>query len=80
MKEEYTKLNVKNLGQVFTPPRDTVFKIISLIKNSGRILEPSCGNGAFSDNLKNRVAIELDAKVAPDYTKVIYLKNIKAEN
>lgn len=39
-------LDVKNLGQVFTP-ENLVQYMVSLIANKGAILEPSCGDGAF---------------------------------
>ena len=56
-------LNIANLGQVFTP-QSIVTQMLSLVKNNGRFLEPSCGNGAFFENLpKNKVGIELDSKV-----------------
>lgn len=57
-------LNVENLGQVFTPPH-IVSDMLSLVRNNGRFLEPSCGNGAFLQNLpSNKVGIELDSSVA----------------
>ncbi|KER11085.1 MAG: DNA methyltransferase [[Candidatus Thermochlorobacteriaceae] bacterium GBChlB] len=56
--------DVKNLGQVFTPRR-VVEKMLTLRKNRGRVLEPSCGDGAFSNCLPDCVAIELDATKAP---------------
>ena len=39
---------VKNLGQVYTPI-DIVEKMVSMVKNSGTILEPSSSEGVFSD-------------------------------
>ncbi len=59
-------LNVKNLGQVFTP-QFIVSEMLGLVRNHGRVLEPSCGNGAFSKNLPGCVAIELDEKIAPKH-------------
>ena len=57
-------LNVENLGQVFTPPH-IVSDMLSLVRNNGRFLEPSCGNGAFLQNLpSDKVGIELDSSVA----------------
>lgn len=57
-------LNVENLGQVFTPPH-IVSDMLALVRNNGRFLEPSCGNGAFLQNLpSNKVGIELDSSVA----------------
>lgn len=60
------KLNVQALGQVFTPPA-VVALMLGLRKRGGRVLEPSCGDGAFAQHLPGCVAIELDPKVAPDY-------------
>ncbi|MCS6989709.1 MAG: class I SAM-dependent methyltransferase [Chloroherpetonaceae bacterium] len=57
-------MNVKTLGQVFTP-KFIVREMLALRRNAGRILEPSCGNGAFSNELPECVAIELDASQAP---------------
>lgn len=49
---------VKNLGQVYTP--DIIVKfMISLIKNKGNILEPSSGQGAFSDYLSKNTDLDL---------------------
>lgn len=60
------ELNVETLGQVFTPD-EIVDYMISLRKNQGNILEPSCGDGAFSNKLENCTAIEFDERVCPDY-------------
>ena len=53
-------------GQFFTPKK-LVKECISLIKNKGRLLEPSCGAGAFKE-LKNNesVFIEKDKTVVHD--------------
>ena len=59
-------MNIKELGQVFTPPH-IVSKMLQLRKNKGTVLEPSCGDGAFSNKIPNCTAIELDAKHAPSY-------------
>lgn len=57
-------LNVKSLGQVFTPPH-IVSDMLALVQNNGRFLEPSCGNGAFYENLpSDKVGIELDSSIA----------------
>ncbi len=64
-------LNVVNLGQVFTPPH-IVSDMLALIQSTKklsnpRFLEPSCGNGAFFQNLpKNKVGVELDSSVICD--------------
>lgn len=55
---------IKNLGQVFTP-QFIVGDMLQLIKNNGSVLEPACGDGAFSKNLSNCTCIELDSKVCP---------------
>ena len=39
--------------------------MIDLIENSGTILEPSCGTGAFSNKLTNCIALEIDKTIAP---------------
>lgn len=59
-------MNVQFLGQVFTP-KFVVDKILSLRKNNGNCMEPSCGDGAISSNIKDIVAIEYDINVCPDY-------------
>lgn len=57
-------LNVESLGQVFTP-QHIVSDMLALVQNNGRFLEPSCGNGAFYENLpSNKVGIELDSSIA----------------
>src|SRR5574344_526621 len=53
--------NVKQLGQVFTP-QNIVSQMLLLCRNNGRVLEPSCGDGAFSDNIPSCVSIEIDSK------------------
>lgn len=47
------------LGQYFTP-EEIVNKMISLMRNKGRTLEPSVGDGAFFYKLENCVGIEID--------------------
>ena len=51
-------------GQVFTPPA-IVDAMLALRRNRGRVLEPACGDGAFSRRLPGCVAIELDAAHCP---------------
>lgn len=63
---ENINFNVSTLGQVFTP-QDIVKRMLGLIKNKGRVLEPSCGDGAFSMHLSNCVAIEIDKSKSPQY-------------
>ena len=55
--------NVKFKGQIFTLDF-IVDKMVSLLKNNGRILEPSAGHGAFLTKIKNYVAIEKDKTIA----------------
>ena len=57
-------LDVAVLGQVFTPP-DIVERMLQLVRNRGRVLDPSCGDGAFSQRLAGAVAIELDPRFCP---------------
>lgn len=59
-------LDIRILGQVFTP-QHIVSDMLSLVKNNGRFLEPSCGDGAFFKNLpKNKIGIEIDSGVIDD--------------
>jgi len=58
------KHDIATLGQVFTPT-NVVQAMLALRRNTGRVLEPSCGDGAFSRQLPGCVAIELDAQHAP---------------
>lgn len=64
------KRNVETLGQVFTPPA-VVKTMLALRRNSGRVLEPSVGDGAFFKKISACVGIELDARVAPKGAKVM---------
>lgn len=56
--------DVVSLGQVFTPPA-VVQAMLALRRRNGRVLEPSCGDGAFNRHLPGAVAIELDADHCP---------------
>ncbi|MBS1189888.1 MAG: N6-adenine-specific methyltransferase, class [Rhodocyclaceae bacterium] len=56
--------DIARLGQVFTPPA-VVDAMLALRRNSGRVLEPSAGDGAFSGRLPGCVAIEADPRHAP---------------
>lgn len=59
-------MNVKHLGQVFTPPA-VVDEMLRLRKNKGAVLEPSAGGGAFMSALDSHaVGIELDKDVITD--------------
>lgn len=55
---------VEVLGQVFTP-QSIVQKMLALQKNHGSVLEPACGNGAFSKHFSNGCFIEFDKEIAP---------------
>lgn len=60
-------LNISTLGQVFTP-QGIVADMMNLVKNNGRFLEPSCGNGAFFKNLpSNKIGIEIDKNLLYDW-------------
>jgi adenine-specific DNA-methyltransferase len=56
--------NVAHLGQVFTP-EPIVRRMLALMKNRGRVLEPSCGDGAFFRHLPGCTAIEIDPRHCP---------------
>lgn len=56
--------DVAALGQVFTP--DAVVRaMLALRRRDGRVLEPSCGDGAFWRHLPGAVGIEFDAAHCP---------------
>ena len=58
-------MDVTNLGQVFTPV-NIVEQMMSLRVNKGLVLEPSCGDGAFFNQLGNEcVGIEYDSSKCP---------------
>ncbi len=67
-------LDVAQLGQVFTPPNVVDF-MLDLCRNTGSVLEPSAGDGAFFNALRQRgrkvTGIEVDARVAPKGTTVM---------
>ena len=68
MKHSY---QIKHLGQVFTPEK-IVKTMLSLRKNKGSILEPSCGNGSFLNQLEHTaIGIEIDKNIIKD-SRVIY--------
>lgn len=56
--------NVTRLGQVFTPP-NVVRAMLALRQNTGRVLEPSCGDGAFFCQIPGCVGLEIDPTHAP---------------
>jgi adenine-specific DNA-methyltransferase len=61
--------DIAGRGQVFTP-QSIVEHMLALARNRGRVLEPACGDGAFSSQLSGRfedvVAIEHDARFCPE--------------
>lgn len=74
--------NVETLGQVFTPSF-IVDRILSLCENlsSGRILEPSCGDGAFLNSLPDTaVGIEKDPAVAHDRARILDFFDLPADS
>lgn len=62
--------DVSLLGQVFTPPA-VVDAMRALVRNDGRVLEPSCGDGAFFRHFPDAVGIELDPAHAPSGARVM---------
>jgi adenine-specific DNA-methyltransferase len=62
--------DVAALGQVFTPPA-VVEAMRALVRNRGRVLEPSCGDGAFFQHFPGSVGIEIDARHAPPGARVM---------
>lgn len=56
--------DVAGLGQVFTPEA-VVKAMLALRRRQGRVLEPSCGDGAFWRHLPAAVGIEFDATHCP---------------
>ena len=65
--------DIAGRGQVFTPPA-IVERMLRLVRHRGRILEPACGDGAFSSQLAGFaevVAIEQDARFAPPAARVM---------
>lgn len=62
--------DISRLGQVFTPPA-VVEAMRALVRNRGRVLEPSCGDGAFFRHFPAAVGIELDPRHAPPGARVM---------
>src|ERR1035437_3134228 len=58
------------LGQIFTPP-SIVDCMRELVRNSGRVLEPSCGDGAFLRHFPDALAIEIEPRCAPPGAEVM---------
>ncbi|MBP5723046.1 MAG: class I SAM-dependent methyltransferase, partial [Bacteroidales bacterium] len=57
--------NVETLGQVFTP-EFMVDRMLSMRRNRGRCLEPSCGDGMFFNKIPGCTGIEIDERFCPD--------------
>ncbi len=62
--------DVAALGQVFTPDA-VVHAMLALRRKRGRVLEPSCGDGAFLRHLPGAVGLELDADHCPPGAQVM---------
>ncbi len=60
---------IEVLGQVFTPPA-VVGQMLSLKRNKGTLLEPSCGKGAFLNFVESGLFIEIDQHIAPENATV----------
>lgn len=58
------ELDVARRGQVFTP-QAIVEAMLALRRNEGPVLDPACGDGAFSKRLPGCTAIELDPAHCP---------------
>jgi len=56
--------DIATLGQVFTPP-EIVTRMLALRRNHGRVLDPACGDGAFSSRLPGCIAVEIDPVHCP---------------
>lgn len=70
---------IKELGQVFTTEK-IAKEMTSLIKNQGRVLEPSCGDGIFLNRFNNCVGIEIDPSIAPKNSIVMDFFDYPVEN
>ncbi|MDO9600548.1 MAG: class I SAM-dependent methyltransferase [Azoarcus sp.] len=62
--------DVVSLGQIFTP-EPVVKAMLALRRRAGRVLEPSCGNGAFLRHLPDAVGLELDPGHCPPGAKAM---------
>jgi adenine-specific DNA-methyltransferase len=64
----FPQFDIARYGQVFTPA-GIVDRMLALSRNightQGRVLDPACGDGAFSARLPGCVAIEIDAAHCP---------------
>ncbi|MDR1367172.1 MAG: class I SAM-dependent methyltransferase [Candidatus Accumulibacter sp.] len=57
-------------GQIFTP-QPIVDCMLKLVRNTGRVLEPACGNGVFLKHFPGAVGIEIDPRCAPPEAEVM---------
>lgn len=79
------KFDITHLGQVFTP-QHIVSDMLSLVRSvkreqNPRFLEPSCGNGAFWQNLpSNKVGIEIDTNAFKSFTNLDFKTQDKLLN
>ncbi len=64
VKRPANDLDGTGLGQFFTPPV-IIDCMRQLVRNSGRVLEPACGDGAFLKHFPGAVGIEVDPAFAP---------------
>ncbi len=62
--------DVAVFGQIFTP-EPVVRAMLALRRNHGRVLEPSCGDGAFLRHLPGAVGLELDPDHCPPGAQAI---------
>ena len=68
--EPASTFDVATLGQFFTPPV-IVDCMRQLVRNSGRVLEPACGDGAFLQHFPAALGIEIDPRHAPPGAEVM---------
>ena len=69
---------VEALGQIFTPPA-IVDCMRTLVRNSGRVLEPACGDGAFLRHFPGALGIEIDPRHAPPGAEVMNFFELAAD-
>ena len=65
-----SEFDVAALGQIFTPPT-IVDCMCTLVRNTGRVLEPACGDGAFLRHFPDAMGIEIDPRHAPPGAEVM---------
>lgn len=79
------ELDITHLGQVFTPQHivSTMLSLARSVKHTQnpRFLEPSCGNGAFWQNLpSNKVGIEIDTNALKPFANLDFKAQDKLLN